>query len=112
MGEGVEDTTGNIVLTDATHITLMPGYYAISYQVSAILVDISYMQITPAYNGRAHLEYGIYFKTGTERTTAFGAVSFIIEVPETTTLSLYFNSPTTGQEGTATMVIFKLNRPV
>ena len=90
----------------------MPGYYAISYQVSAILVDISYMQITPAYNGRAHLEYGIYFKTGTERTTAFGAVSFIIEVPETTTLSLYFNSPTTGQEGTATMVIFKLDRDV
>ena len=93
----MEDTTGNIVLTDATHITLMPGYYAISYQVSAILVDISYMQITPAYNGRAHLEYGIYFKTGTERTTA---------------LSLYFNSPTTGQEGTATMVIFKLDRDV
>ncbi|GAA6510858.1 hypothetical protein K360107B91_40260 [Enterocloster bolteae] len=112
VGVGVADTTGNIVLTDSTCITLAPGYYCISYQVSSMLADAGYMQITPVYNGSSHIEYGIYFWTANARSSAFGASSLIVEVPQTTTLYLYFNSNTRAQEGTVTMVIFKLNRPV
>ena len=31
----ITDPTGNIIATDATHITLAPGYYLVAYNVSA-----------------------------------------------------------------------------
>mgnify|MGYP000308901508 FL=1 len=49
---GTEDPTGSIVLADETRIELAPGYYCISFSVSAILEEAGYMQVTPAYNGR------------------------------------------------------------
>lgn len=112
VGVMVSDTTEHIVLTDSTRISLAPGYYYISYQISYILSDVGYMQITPAYNGTSHIEYGIYFWVATAGSSAVGSSSFIVEVPQTTTLSLYYNSNTRGREGTVTMVIFKLNRSV
>lgn len=108
MGIGVADDTGNIVLSDPTHITLEPGYYSISYEVSTLYSETSYMQITPSYNGGSHIEYGIYFRTGEGLSSAFGAVSFIILVPEQTTFTLTYNSLVAGSEGTLTMVIQKL----
>lgn len=110
MGTGVADSTGNIVLTDPTHITLAPGIYSIFYEVSALLASSGYIQVTPYYNGSPHLEYGIYFLNGPDRTSAFGSVSFIIEVPEQTVFTLTFNSPVTTTDDTLTMVIFKLRR--
>lgn len=111
MGIGVADPTGNIVLTDPTRITLQPGVYSIFYDVSALLSEPGYIQVTPFYNSNAHIEYGIYFMAnGPGRSSAFGSVSFIIQVPETTVFNLTFNSPVAVSEGTLTMVIFKLNR--
>lgn len=110
MGIGVEDTTGNIVLTEPTSITLQPGFYSISYQVSTLLINAGIIQVTPYYGGRSHIEYGIYYMTGTERSSAFGACTFIIRVPETTVFRLYFNSSTTAQECVLTMAVFKLDR--
>lgn len=109
MGIGVEDSTGHIVLAEPTRITLEPGVYSIFYEVSALLSEPTYMQVTPYYNDRAHIEYGIYYMTnGPGRSSAFGSVSFIIEVPQTTVFNLTFNSTVTATEGTLTMVIFKL----
>ena len=110
MGIGVADDTGNIVLTDHTHITLQPGYYSIFYEVTVLYSEKTYMQITPSYNGGPHIEYGIYFMTGEGRSSAVGSVSFIIAVPEETTFTLTYNSPLPGPEGSLTMVIFKLRR--
>ena len=111
MATGVADTTGNIVLTDPTRVTLQPGIYSIFYEVSGLMAEAGYMQITPFYNSSPHLEYGIYFMTnGTGRSSAFGAVSFIIDVPVESVFNLTFNSPVTVSEGTLTMVIFKLRR--
>ena len=110
MGIGVADITDNIVLTDSTHITLQPGFYSIFYEVSVLYSGTTYMQITPSYNGSSHIEYGIYFMTGPDRSSAFGSVSFIIEVPQPTVFTLTYNSPVDGTEGTLTMVIRKLRR--
>ena len=110
MGIGVADITDNIVLTDSTHITLQPGFYSIFYEVSVLYSGTTYMQITPSYNGSSHIEYGIYFMTGPDRSSAFGSVSFIIEVVQPTVFTLTYNSPGAGTEGTLTMVIFKLRR--
>ena len=47
----VSDSTGNIVQTDLQHISLAPGYYLVSYKVSAVFASPNYMQVTPSYNG-------------------------------------------------------------
>ena len=104
------DPTGQIVLSDMTHLSLAPGFYLISYHVSCILRTAGFMQITPFYGGNPHIEYGIYFKAGTDVTSAYGSNAIIIEVPAQTRFSLTFNSNTIGTDGTATIAVIKLNR--
>lgn len=104
------DTTGNIVLQDDTRIVLNPGYYHITYSVSAVLDTPGYMQITPSYNGASHLEYGIYFKTNTALSSAYGTSSIIISVPSQTNFTLTYNSNVQSRSGAATVAIIKLNR--
>ena len=53
----VTDPTGAITQSSLTQIALEPGYYLISYKVSAIFQRANYLQVTPSYNGTAHLEY-------------------------------------------------------
>ncbi len=110
FGTSVADPGGQIVLTDSTHITLEPGYYLISFHVSAILRTAGYMQVTPFYGGSPHIEYGIYFKTGTDSSSAYGSNSIIIEVTEETRFSLTFNSNAQAIDGAATVSVLKLNR--
>lgn len=110
MGTVTADPTGSIVLTNTDRITLAPGYYLLSYHVSVILRDAGYMQITPYYSGASHIEYGIYFKTGSPLSSAYGSNAIIIYVPEQTRFSLTYNSNTTGTDGTATIAVIKLNR--
>ena len=106
----VSDPTGQISQPDYSHISLEPGFYFISYHVSALLNDASFMQISPYYSGAAHLEYGIYFMTGTAKTSAAGAKAFIINVPAATRFSLTFNSGTVGTEGEVVITVIKLRR--
>lgn len=104
------DTTGQIVLTTPTRITLAPGFYLVSYQVSAILDNPGYMQITPFYNGSAYLYYGIYFKTGSDKSTANGSSNLILDIPAQTVFSLTYNSDVRSTEGAATITFLKLRR--
>lgn len=104
------DTTGNIVLEDNTDIVLEPGYYYISFSVSTILDNAGYMQITPSYNGTSHLETGIYFKTNTDLSSAYGSNSIIIYVPSKTSFTLTYNSNSENRSGAATVSVIKLNR--
>lgn len=103
------DTTGNIVLADTTHISLEPGYYQISYHVSALFSSASYMQITPSYNGSPHIEFGIYFMTS-GKGSAYGSNTIIISVPAKTVFTLTYNSPLSGTDGTLTLSFIKLKR--
>ena len=107
---GTEDPTGSIVLADETRIELAPGYYCISFSVSAILEEAGYMQVTPAYNGSSNLLYGIYFKTGAALSSAYGSNSIIIHVPETTSFSLTYNSNVADRSGAATVSVIRLTR--
>ena len=109
-GVGTEDPTGNITLEDNTRIVLEPGYYYIAYSVSAVLDNAGYMQITPFYNGAAHLEYGIYFKTGIASSSACGSGFMIISVPSRTNFTLNYNSSVGNRSGAASITFLKLNR--
>ncbi len=107
---GTADNTQNIVLVNNKQINLTPGYYYISYSVSTILDSAGYMQITPSYNGTSHLEYGIYFKTNTTSSSAYGSNSIIIYVPSQTNFTLTYNSNVQNRSGAATVAVLKLNR--
>ena len=110
LGTVLADPTGNIELINSNSIVLMPGYYFITYSVSAVLDNAGYMQITPSYNGSAHLEYGIYFKTNVTSSSAYGSNSIIINVPMQTNFTLTYNSNVSSRSGAATISILKLNR--
>lgn len=107
----VMDTTGQIIQRNPTTLSLMPGYYLISYHVSAILLAAGYLQITPSYNNKAHLETGIYVKTSAAQS-AYGSNSIIIEVLTATNFTLNYSSNVNSNEVALTLTLLKLNRPL
>ncbi len=108
----VSDPTGHIVATDPTHITLAPGYYLVSYKVSAIFRTANYMQITPSYNGSAHLDTGIYFATSTNGSSACGSAFLIIRAPAQTVFTLTFSGSGNAYDGQVNLTILRLRRPL
>lgn len=110
MFPAVTDPTGNITEQDLMHIQLEAGYYLVSYSVSAIFNDPSYMQVTPFYNGRAHLETGVYFATTADGSSACGSSHFILVATAPTTFSLTYSGPIDAREGTVALTFLKLRR--
>lgn len=106
----VIDTTGNIQQTSENVITLQPGYYLVSYKVSAIFATANYMQVTPFYNGTAHLEYGVYFATATNGSSATGSAHFIINATSETTFSLTYSGSADARDGEINLTFLKLNK--
>ncbi|WP_215698923.1 hypothetical protein [Clostridium sp. MCC353] len=95
---------------DNQRITLAAGSYLISYQVSGLLKEKGYMQITPYYNNAVHINEGIYFMTGEGVSSAAGSAYLIVETSGGTTFSLTFNSNVVISEAQTTMTILKLRR--
>ena len=112
MFPDVTDSTGNIVQTDLQHISLAPGYYLVSYKVSAIFPSPNYMQVTPSYNGTSHLETGIYFATSADGSSAAGSAFFIINAPGSTVFSLTYSGSSDAREGEINLTFLKLNRDI
>lgn len=110
MFPSVEDPSGQIVSEDGLRVKLAPGYYLVSYQVSGILREAGYIQVTPFYNDMPHIEFGIYFVTGTARSSANGETHMILEVPESTQFSLAFNSSVVAIDVQMTVTFLKLRR--
>ncbi|WP_394266207.1 hypothetical protein [Anaerotignum sp.] len=106
----IRDESGNIVQTDLERISLAPGYYLISYKISALFATANYLQITPSYNGTAHLETGIYFATATNGSTACGSAHLILYAPVSTTLSFNYSGSSDATEGEFNLTILKLRR--
>jgi len=102
------DVPGHIVQESTTQLLLQPGVYLIAYHFAANLLTAGYLQITPGYGGRGHLEYGVYNRTGIDNTSVSGSASFIISVEEATRFSLNSNSSVTVRDGEATLVILAL----
>ena len=107
----VPDPTGNIAESSLTQVTLAAGYYLVNYTVSAILRMPDYIQVTPYYNGAAHLENGVYFATTANGSSAVGAATFILYAPSDTTFSLTYNGPEDAREGTVDLTFLKLRAP-
>ena len=111
FGTVIADPTGQIRQSGGNSIILEPGYYLLSFHLSTILRSPGYMQITPSYNGQAHLEFGIYFRTNSTNSTANGSNSLIIQTPVQTAFTLTYNSNVPiNVDGSATIIVLKLNR--
>lgn len=108
----VTDITGNITQSDSEHITLQPGYYLVSYKVSAVFSTANYMQITPSYNGSPHIENGIYFATTTNGSSACGSAFFIIHATSETQFSLNYSGSGNATDGEVNITFLKLKRTV
>uniref|UniRef100_UPI0040273D3A hypothetical protein n=1 Tax=Eubacterium sp. TaxID=142586 RepID=UPI0040273D3A len=108
--EDVSDTEGNIEQTSSSVITLQPGYYLVSYKVSGIFQNANYMQITPSYNGSPQLQYGIYFATTTNGSSATGSSTFIIDAPSQTQFFLSYSGSANARDGEVNLTFLKLNR--
>lgn len=108
----VTDTTGNISENGYTQITLTSGYYLVSYSASGVLRNAGYMQVTPFYNGSAHLETGVYSATNIDGSSVSGSAHFILEAPADTVFSLTYSGPLEVRDGAVTITFLKLNRPV
>ena len=108
----IDDPTGNITETDLMHVQLAPGYYLVSYSVSAIFNAPGYLQVTPYYNGQSHIETGIYFATSANGSSACGSAHFILYAPSATLFTLTYSGPIDAREGTVTLTFLKLRRPL
>lgn len=110
MFPDVTDPTGQITQASPTVIALEPGYYLISYKVSAVFRQANYMQITPSYNGTTHLETGIYFAVSTAGGSAAGASFLILRAPTATTFTLTYSGSGDAVDGEINLTILKLRR--
>lgn len=112
MFPDVTDPTGNITPVTLERISLAPGYYLISYKVSAIFQTPNYMQVTPYYNGTSHLETGIYFATTANGSSACGSAFLILRAPSPTEFSLFYSGSANARDGEINLTIVKLRRPI
>ena len=108
----ITDTTGNITSTDTYSIALSPGYYLVSYSVSALLSDAGYIQITPNYNNFPHLNEGVYFATTVNGSSAVGSSTMVLYVPSETVFSLYYSGSNDARDGQVNLTILRLQRPL
>lgn len=106
----VTDPTGQITQASPTVIALEPGYYLISYKVSAVFRQANYMQVTPSYNGTTHLETGIYFAVNTAGGSAAGSSFLILRAPAATTFTLTYSGSGDAVDGEINLTILKLRR--
>ena len=110
MSAAATDVTGHIVQESTTQLLLQPGVYLIAYHFAANLLTAGYLQITPGYGGRGHLEYGVYARTAEDSVSAGGSNSLILDVTEETEFTLNYNSNVTSRDGAATVVVVQLRR--
>ena len=108
----ITDTTGNITSTDTYSIALSPGYYLVSYSVSALLSDAGYIQITPNYNNSPHLNEGVYFATTVNGSSAVGSSTMILYVPSETVFTLYYSGSNDARDGQVNLTILRLQHPL
>ena len=107
----VTDPTGNITQPALEQIALAPGYYLISYKVSAIFRQANYMQVTPSYNGVPHLETSIYFAVSADGGgSACGSGFLILRAPVATTFFLTYSGSADAIDGEINLTILKLRR--
>ncbi len=90
----IPDITQNIILCNGTSLSLTPGYYAISYYISASVKKHGFISLTPMLNNCRQTAYAAYAETTSREGILVLSRYFIMEVPDASTLFFLWTSST------------------
>lgn len=76
----IPDITQNISLCNNGSIGLTPGFYSVSFYISAMMKKQGFIKLTPMLNDRGQTAYTSYAETVRRKETLTISRSFIIEV--------------------------------
>lgn len=77
----IPDITQNITLCDSSCVALTPGYYAISYYLSALMKKHGFIKLTPIFNDCKQTLYTSYAEASKRKEMLALSRYFIIEIP-------------------------------
>ena len=88
----IPDITMNITLYDNYSIALTPGYYSINYYISAVMKRHCFIKLTPVLNKQKQTLYTAYAEASNRKGMLVISRSFIIEIPDSSTMSFAWHS--------------------
>lgn len=106
----IPDVTGNISLGSDGSIALTPGYYGISYYLSAVMKRHSFINVTPIFNNCGQLLYGAHAEAVWKREMLTLSRYFIAEILPGSSLLFTWHSSGEASGVNMTLSIEKLCR--
>lgn len=106
----IPDITRNISLYSSSSVSLAPGYYIISYYVSAVMKKRGSIKLTPVFNDRRQTMYTARGETENRKGILELTRNFIAEIPIGTTLFLEWSSSVGASRVNMYLSIEKLYR--
>ncbi len=106
----IPDVTQNIVLNSNCCVTLTPGYYVISYFLSAVLKRHGCIRLTPVWNDSRQTLYSAYAEAAKRKEMLVLSRYFIVEIPAGTTLFFEWHSSAGAAKINMNLSIQKLYR--
>ena len=88
----IPDITMNISLSDDYSIALTPGYYSMSYYISAVMKRHCFIKLTPILNKQKQTLYTAYAEASNRKEMLVISRSFIIEIPDSSVLLFAWHS--------------------
>ena len=88
----ITDITQNISLCNDDSAVLTPGFYAISYYISAETKRHGFIELTPIFNDNKQIQYTTYTEAARRKEILTISRHFIIEIPFGSTLSFEWRS--------------------
>ena len=88
----ITDITQNISLCNDDSAVLTPGFYAISYYISAETKRHGFIELTPIFNDNKQTQYTTYTEAARRKEILTISRHFIIEIPFGSTLSFEWRS--------------------
>ena len=106
----IPDPTQNISLCNNCTVSLSPGYYTISYYISAEMKRHGFMVLTPVLNDEMQTVYSAYADAEKRRETLVITRYFIIKVPDRSTMYFAWHSSSCDSRINMNLTIEKLCR--
>ena len=106
----IPDITQNIYLCNDCTVALAPGYYAISYYISAVVKRNDFIKLTPIFEDCEQTIYSAYAEAAKRKEMLVISRYFIIGIQDSSTLFFAWNSSADASKINMTMSIEKLCR--
>ena len=106
----IPDPTQNISLCNNCTVSLTPGYYTISYYISAEMKRHGFMALTPVLNDEMQTVYSAYADAEKRREPLVITRYFIIKVPDRSTMYFAWHSSSCDARINMNLTIEKLCR--